>query len=83
MDMHLLSAPGKRQPAVAAITPTDTDEQLDGVIGTAPCMRDVFDRVRRVAPTDATVLVTARPGLAKSYWLAPSIGDRGARRNRW
>ncbi len=38
---------------------------LEHVVGRSPAMRDVLDRVLRVGPTDATVLVTGESGTGK------------------
>jgi len=40
-------------------------EGFDGVIGHSPAMRKVFDRVRTVAPTDATILIEGESGTGK------------------
>ncbi len=41
------------------------EEGLEGVIGASPAMREVFERVRTVAPTDATVLIEGESGTGK------------------
>jgi two-component system response regulator HydG len=38
---------------------------LEHIVGRSPAMREVLDRVLRVAPTDATVLVTGESGTGK------------------
>ena len=38
---------------------------LEHIVGRSPAMRDVLDRVLRVGPTDATVLVTGESGTGK------------------
>jgi two-component system response regulator HydG len=38
---------------------------VEGMVGRSPAMRRVFDAVRRVAPTEATVLVTGETGTGK------------------
>jgi DNA-binding NtrC family response regulator len=40
-------------------------DQVPGMIGRSPIMRGVFESIRRVAPTDATVLVTGGTGTGK------------------
>jgi DNA-binding NtrC family response regulator len=39
--------------------------QLDGIIGSSPALTQVFDVLRKVAPTDSTVLVTGESGTGK------------------
>ncbi len=41
------------------------DAPLPGVVGEAPCMRDIFRLVRQVAPSHATVLVIGETGSGK------------------
>ena len=38
---------------------------LDAMVGTSPAMRRIFERVRQVAPTTATVLITGPSGTGK------------------
>jgi two-component system response regulator HydG len=38
---------------------------LEHIVGRSPAMRDVLDRVLRVAPTDATVLISGESGTGK------------------
>nr|NIP81526.1 sigma-54-dependent Fis family transcriptional regulator [Gemmatimonadota bacterium]NIQ56949.1 sigma-54-dependent Fis family transcriptional regulator [Gemmatimonadota bacterium]NIU77120.1 response regulator [Gammaproteobacteria bacterium]NIX46441.1 response regulator [Gemmatimonadota bacterium]NIY10755.1 response regulator [Gemmatimonadota bacterium] len=40
-------------------------EHVPGMIGRSPAMRGVFEGVHRVAPTDATVLITGETGTGK------------------
>src|SRR5438093_9459143 len=41
------------------------DMIYDGIIGQSTAMRDVFDQIRMVAPTDSTVLVCGETGTGK------------------
>jgi two-component system, NtrC family, response regulator HydG len=41
------------------------DRNPGGMVGRAPAMLDVYDAIRRVAPSDATVLVTGETGTGK------------------
>jgi two-component system response regulator HydG len=54
---------------------------LEHIVGRSPAMREVLDRVLRVAPTDATVLVTGESGtgkelVARALHVASRRGDR-------
>ena len=53
-----------RRPSV----PAAGAESPGGLLGRSPSMRAVFEIIARVGPTDATVLVTARPAPARSSW---------------
>jgi len=50
-----------------------------GIVGRSPAMLEVFDRVRRVAATDATVLIRGESGTGKEL-VARAIHEQGARR---
>jgi DNA-binding NtrC family response regulator len=52
-----------------------------GMIGRGPAMRDVFDRVRRLAPHASTVLVTGEIGTGKEL-VARALHQLGPRSNR-
>lgn len=54
------------------------DEGFEGVIGTSPEMRAVFERVRTVAPTDATVLIEGESGTGKER-IARAVHELSAR----
>jgi len=49
-------------------------------IGRSPAMQEVFDRIARVAPTDATVLVTGESGTGKEL-VARTIHELSVRRH--
>lgn len=52
--------------ALAASAVADRDDLgLGSLVGRSPVMRDVFRTIRRVAPTDAPVLVHGEPGTGK------------------
>jgi DNA-binding NtrC family response regulator len=41
------------------------DSPIEGMVGRSPAMRNVFDAIRSVAPTETTVLVTGETGTGK------------------
>ncbi len=53
--------------------------ELGGMVGRSAPMRDVFDAIRRVGPTDATVLVSGETGTGKEL-AARAIHDASTRR---
>jgi formate hydrogenlyase transcriptional activator len=56
------------------------DDMIDeGIIGRSPAMRDVFDQIRMVAPTDSTVLVCGETGTGKEL-VARAVHRLSARR---
>ncbi len=65
VDPDVLSA---RVADILARRPTPervADSPIDGIVGRSPAIREVFEAIRRVAPTDATVLVTGETGTGK------------------
>src|SRR5262245_53019335 len=50
------------------------------MVGRSPAMRAVFERIRKVAPTDATVLVRGESGTGKEL-VARAIHEQSARRD--
>ena len=54
---------------------------FDGIIGASPAMQKVFDVTRKVAQTDATVLLTGETGTGKDL-LARAIHYSGPRRDK-
>ncbi|QDT00101.1 sigma-54-dependent transcriptional regulator [Adhaeretor mobilis] len=54
---------------------------FEGVIGNSPAMHDVIDRLRRIAPTDATVLIQGDTGTGKEL-VAQAIHQNSPRKSR-
>lgn len=55
-----------------------TEDRPGGILGRSPAIRSVLEIVERVAPTDATVLVTGETGTGKEL-VARAIHDRSER----
>ncbi|WP_437941004.1 sigma-54-dependent transcriptional regulator [Sorangium sp. So ce341] len=71
------SAP--RPPSPASRPPAPDDEELEGMIGGSAAMREVFARVRKVAPSEATLLVLGESGTGKET-LARAVHRLSPRR---
>lgn len=54
---------------------------FEGVIGNSPQMYEVIDKLRRIAPTDATVLIQGDTGTGKEL-VAQAIHQNSPRKNR-
>ena len=57
------------------------EHNFEEVVGTSPSLLDVLRKLERVAPTDATVLITGETGTGKEL-IARALHDRSARRSR-
>lgn len=55
--------------------------RIEGIVGDSPRMREVLDRVARVARVDATVLITGESGTGKEL-IAKAIHVGGARQGK-
>jgi two-component system, NtrC family, response regulator HydG len=54
---------------------------LEGIIGNSAPMQELIDRLRRIAPTDATVLIQGETGTGKEL-VAQAIHQNSPRKNR-
>jgi two-component system response regulator HydG len=54
---------------------------FEGIIGNSPQMQELVDRLRRIAPTDATVLIQGETGTGKEL-VAQAIHQNSPRKNR-
>ena len=54
---------------------------FEGVIGSSPPMHDMIDRLRRIAPTDATILIQGDTGTGKEL-VAQAIHQNSPRKKR-
>ncbi len=54
---------------------------FEGVIGDSPQMRDVIERLKRIAPTDASVLIQGETGTGKEL-VAQAIHQNSPRKNK-
>jgi len=54
---------------------------FEGVIGDSPQMREVIERLKRIAPTNASVLIQGETGTGKEL-VAQSIHQNSPRKNR-
>ncbi|WP_425397799.1 sigma-54-dependent transcriptional regulator [Aeoliella sp.] len=54
---------------------------FEGLIGNSPPMQDLIERLRRIAPTDATVLIEGETGTGKEL-VAQAIHQNSPRKNR-
>jgi DNA-binding NtrC family response regulator len=59
----------------------DRKKQFDAIIGTSAAMRKVFDTIRQVAPTRASVLITGESGVGKEL-VADAIHELSPRKGK-
>lgn len=73
----LASTPGQQDQQTAA----HTSEAISGIIGDSEVMQQLYARIHKVAPTDATVLVQGETGTGKEL-IATAIHHASPRRNK-
>ena len=56
-------------------------QRISSIIGKSPAMRKIFDLVRKVAPTKASVLITGESGVGKEL-IADAIHNLSPRRDK-
>src|SRR5690606_19268497 len=67
----------RRAQALAA--DVERDYPVAGMIGSCAAMREVFERIRKVAPTDSTVLIRGESGTGKEL-VARAVHEASPRR---
>ena len=79
-SQHVLSVTFPR-PSTMRAAAGDSLGDVEGIVGSSPALRETLDRLRRVAPTDASVLITGETGTGKEL-LARAIHHRSRRAAR-
>ncbi len=69
--------PDLGEPEDSASSPS-SDSRFRGIIGDSPAMLQLFQRVQKVAPTDATVLIQGESGTGKEL-IAKALHERSKR----
>jgi len=59
----------------------EAQQRISSIIGKSPAMRKVFDMIRKVAPTKASVLITGESGAGKEL-VADAIHNLSPRRDK-
>jgi len=59
----------------------EAQQRISSIIGKSPAMRKVFDMIRKVAPTKASVLITGESGAGKEV-VADAIHNLSPRRDK-
>jgi len=78
------SADDRRTTRGLSSQPSRTDGEsamLDSIVGNSPALRDAFERIERVAPTNSTVLITGETGTGKEL-VARAVHRRSLRAAR-
>ncbi len=78
---HVLSVTFPRPSTAKVGARVDPLGGIEGIVGNTPALRETLDRLQRVAPTDASVLITGETGTGKEL-LARAIHCRSRRAAR-
>mgnify|MGYP005847220135 FL=1 len=89
LDLNQLRAVAQRAAEAARLRQANVelkrrlDEKFgfEGVIGDSPQMRDVIERLKRIAPTNASVLIQGETGTGKEL-VAQAIHQNSPRKNK-
>lgn len=86
LDLNLLKSVVRRAAWLAELereghdeAPQGGREEFDGMLGTSPSIRRIFDAIRKVATTDVPIFITGERGTGKEL-TAKAIHQRGERR---
>lgn len=69
------------RPAQKPATISETFSAMDGIIGNCPAMRLLFEHIKKMAPTDSTVLVLGETGTGKEL-VARSVHESSLRADK-
>ena len=67
--------------AISKNTSGEYDKEIEGMIGTSPVMKELYSKIHKVAPTNATVLVNGETGTGKEL-VANAIHRESPRREK-